>query len=260
MGKIIPMYLSKKIDPRFYKVYFQVLNLKKDGRYLGAFIFGSVARGDATAESDFDVKVIVDVDNSCNKINHPHIDGVKIDLTFQSFKQLQDFTNNEIKKRERVPMIAESIIVFDKTGDLANLKRLAKKTKPKKAQRKDYQLIQFLVYHVLNKAERNLIKDPHTALLVMSIDLNELLKMYYWIKGRWWVSTKRRLRDLRNFDPALTHLVENLLDSSNATDKFNYLLKVSDYILDLIGGRQPITENNCRCKVCKADLNNLLTT
>jgi len=72
------------IPERFVATYNAIAQLAHADRYLGAFIFGSVARGTATAQSDFDVKVLIDRDNSCANINHPMIGGVKLDLTFVS--------------------------------------------------------------------------------------------------------------------------------------------------------------------------------
>jgi len=144
----------KSLPEKFQPAYKKVKQLEFEDRYLGAFIFGSLARGDSTEDSDFDVKVVVDQYNPCKNINHPIINGVKIDITFQSFDQLKEFTEQEIKKAERIPMIAESWIIFDKTGSLTKLRRRAQKVRPKKANPKDYQHIQFMAYHANSKAEK----------------------------------------------------------------------------------------------------------
>ena len=122
---------------------------------------------------DLDVHIIVDEDNPCTNINHPIIDGVKLDLSFISFAQLKARTDKEMERRERIPMIAESWIVFDKTSQLAELQEQARLVKPKKILPDQYQFIQFMFYHGNNKVERNLDTDPVTALLVMHVGLNE---------------------------------------------------------------------------------------
>jgi predicted nucleotidyltransferase len=114
------------IPARFAAAYSAVAALADAERYRGAFIFGSVARGTATAQSDCDVRVLIDQDSRCANINHPVIAGVKLDLTFISLAQLQRDTAQEIARATRLPMIAESIIVFDKTGALGALRDQAR--------------------------------------------------------------------------------------------------------------------------------------
>ena len=70
------------LPERFRPAYASIEALQAQPRYLGAFIFGSLARGEATDASDFDVKVITDADSTCTNINHPFVGGVKLDITF----------------------------------------------------------------------------------------------------------------------------------------------------------------------------------
>jgi len=95
--------------------------LAAEDRYLGALVFGSVADGTATTESDLDIRVVVDGDNPCPNINHPRIGGVKLDITFHSQRQLARQTEQETREGRRAPMIAGALILFDKTGALADL-------------------------------------------------------------------------------------------------------------------------------------------
>jgi hypothetical protein len=123
--------LLQQAPTRFQPAITAVQLLVEHERYQGAFIFGSVARGDSTNLSDFDVKVVVNQNNPCPNINHPVIAGIKLDITFGSFAQLQTFTHNELERGERIPMLAESIIVFDKTGQLTALREHAQQARPK---------------------------------------------------------------------------------------------------------------------------------
>lgn len=247
------------IPSRYSKALKKINSLQKEERYLGAFIFGSAARGDSTEKSDLDVQVVVNKDNPCKNINHPIIDNVKLDLSFLSFKQLEKRTLEEIKSQTRIPMVAESIVLFDKNGKLAILQKLAKRSKPRKATKKDYQLIQFMVFHADDKAKRNLKDDPETALLAMSINLNDILKIHYQIQGRWWISNKKLLEEIRVNEPKLAKIIEAFLKENNVSKKYELWEKIIDYVLKPIGGRQTISENNCRCKVCKKDLEKLIT-
>ncbi|HEX6976850.1 MAG TPA: nucleotidyltransferase domain-containing protein [Patescibacteria group bacterium] len=250
--------MKAKISEPFLTAYNKVKNLQKCDRYLGAFIFGSVVRGEQDKNSDLDVIVLVNQDNDCKEINHPIINGIKLDITFRSLKQIKEDNENTAKKGERIPIISESIIVFDKKGDLNKLKNAFKKAKPKKVMKKDFQFIHFMLYHSDNKAKRNLEDDKPSALLAMSINLNDILKFHYQINGKWWVSNKRLLPDLGDWDPKLAKLVEKFVSTSVVSKKYILWSKILDHVAKPIGGRKEISEINCSCKVCKKDLANLI--
>lgn len=248
------MQPSANIPPRFHPAYRHIEQLAQHERYQAALIFGSLARGEATDESDMDVKVVTDEDNPCSNINHPIIGGVKLDLSFSSLSQFRASLDREIPGRERIPMFAESLIVFDKTGELTKLCEVVKTVQPRKITPDEYQFMQFMFYHGNNKAERNLQSDPVTALLVMHVGLNDFLHFHYHIAGRWWISSKRLLKDLRSWDPVLAQLVERFVTVCDVQAKFQVWSDIIDHILEPLGGRQPIAENNCDCPVCRVDL------
>jgi Polymerase beta, Nucleotidyltransferase len=242
------------IPGRFLAAYQGIAQLEQYDRYLAAYIFGSVARREAAEHSDLDVHIIIDEDNPCTNINHPIIDGVKLDLSFISFAQLKARTDKEMEQRERIPMIAESWIVFDKTSQLAKLQEQARQVRPKKVEPEQYQFIQFMFYHGNNKVERNLDSDPATALLSMYVGLNDFLHYHYQLQQRWWISSKRLLPDLRSWDAPFAQLVEQFVGTDDIRAKFAYWSAIIEHILAPIGGRQPIAENNCDCEVCRQDL------
>ena len=238
----------------FLSAYKKVERLQKYDRYLGAFIFGSVVRGEQDKNSDFDVIVAVDKDNDCKEINHPIIKGLKLDISFRSLKQIEEMDDAVTQKGERIPMLAESIIVFDKTGKLTKLKNKFKKAKPKKATNEDFQQIHFMLYHSDNKAKRNLESDKPTALLALSININDILKYHYQINGHWWLSNKRLLPDLRKWDSQMARLIEKFVSTSVVDKKYKLWSKILDHVAKPIGGRKEISEINCNCKTCKKDL------
>lgn len=244
---------------RFMAAVQTIEHLKSHDRYLGAFIFGSLARYEATEQSDCDVQIIVDEDNPCTNINHPIIDGVKLDLTFLSLTQLKARTEREVEQRERLPIIAEASVLFDKTNQLLALQEQAKQAQPMKTRSEEFQFLQFMFFHGNNKAERNLEHDPVTALLVMHVGLNEFLKYHYQMHQQWWVSSKRLLADLRRWDLPLAQLLEQFVTTSEVQTKFTYWSAIIDHILEPLGGRQPIAENNCDCSVCHHDLSTLFS-
>lgn len=249
----------KRFSEPFKSAIKKIKKLQKHDRYLGAYIFGSVARGEQNKNSDLDVKVVVDADNPCKEINHPVINGIKLDLTFNSLEQIKKMEEETVKKGERIPMIGESIIVFDKTGELTKLRKKYMRVKKKKANDNDFQQIQFLIYHADNKAKRHLKSDSYSSLLSMSIDLNDILKFHYHINGKWWLSNKRLLSDLRMWDSTLAKLLEKFVETSEVKTKYKYWSKILEHVAKPLGGRKEISEINCNCAVCKKDLIKLLS-
>lgn len=59
------------LPTEYHTAYHRIKLLAQHPRYLGACIFGSVAKNHATPSSDLDVKVVIDQDNPCGNINHP---------------------------------------------------------------------------------------------------------------------------------------------------------------------------------------------
>lgn len=251
------MVMRVTVPARFAEAYRSVQRLAGQERYLGAFIFGSVARGEATERSDLDVKVIVDRDNACGNINHPVISDVKLDLTFISLAQLRRDTEQERTRAVRVPMLAESIIVFDKTGALAELREWARQATPEHATPADFQLLRFSVYHVHNKVARALESDAPAALLAMHLGLAELLDIDRRLQGRWEVSSKRLLSELRTADPPLAGLVEAFVATAGLHAKFRLWTDIVAHIAQPLGGWAD-AENTCDCAVCREDLATLL--
>jgi hypothetical protein len=245
------------IPARFASAYNAIAALADTERYLGAFIFGSVARGTANAQSDFDVRVLIDEDNPCANINHPVIGGVKLDLTFNSLAQPQRDTKQEIARATRLPMIAESIIVFDKTGALGALRDEARRATPPQATPDDYQLLRFLIKHADDKVRRTLETDPPAALFAMHLGLAELLDIDRRLRGRWEVSSKRLLTDLRVSDPALATLIEHFVGLGEIGPEFAVWGAIVAHIARPLQGWQGV-ENICDCAVCQQDVAALL--
>ena len=238
----------------FHSALQTIERLQAYDRYLGAFIFGSLARLQATEQSDCDVQVIVNEDNPCTNINHPIIGGVKLDLTFLSLAQLRERAQKQMEEHERIPWIAEAFIVFDKTNQLSPLQEQTKRVQPRKTNPEEFQYLQFMFFHANDKVERNLEADPITALLVMHVGLNDLLRYHYQIHQRWWISSKRLLADLRSWDPPLAQLLEQFVTTCEVQPKFACWSAIIDHTLEPLGGRQPIAENNCECAMCQRDL------
>ncbi len=226
--------------------------------YLGAFIFGSVACDNSNEYSDLDVKVVVKDDNPCPNINHPIVGGVKLDITFTSQEQLAEMTAKQMQS-DRPPFIFKSIILFDKTGHLNQLKETCLKKTPPRYEEKDHQYIQFIIFNANSKVERNLEKDPASSLLSMTMGLNDLLKTHYKLNGRQWLSDKFLLGDLAAWDKEANKLVCAFLRANEVEEKFNAWTNIIRHVLKPLGGKKKIQEINCSCENCAKDLEALLS-
>lgn len=234
-----------------------IKRLEKYDDYQAAFVFGSAARGDITEHSDLDVNVITKVDNPHIDLLHPTIAGVKLDLTYLSEGQLaRSIKQDEDMIPRRIPILAESVILFDKQGHLAELKAACPTTAPK-FETKDYAHQKFLVFHANDKVERSLHDHPEISLLSMQIGINELLKIHYGITGHWWVSNKRLFQDLKIWDDELSILLKNFVLSGEVMEKFSWWSNIIDHLLEPIGGRGDISNPGEISNVSKRGLEDL---
>lgn len=248
--------MSLDVPPRFRPAARALAELARDARYRAAFVFGSLARGEAGDASDLDANVVTADPVACRSINHPRIGGVKLDLSFKSLAQLRAQTDEEIRRNERVPMVAESVVLFDKDGHLTALREEARQVERKPVDPGEHDVLQFLIHHADDKARRP--GDPVAALLAIGEGLTDLLGIHYRLHRRWWVSNKRRLDDLRTWDPAMAHLVAALVATAELGPKLALWDRIVARVLEPLGGRKPVEATSCACATCRADLSALL--
>lgn len=123
------MSKSKLREP-FLSAYRKIEELQKYDRYLAAYIFGSVVRGEQDKNSDLDVMVIVDENNNCKEINHPIINGIKLDITFRSLAQIKEINDDVVKKGERsIHQVTFNQICKDDLGYYFIFESLGEKTR-----------------------------------------------------------------------------------------------------------------------------------
>jgi hypothetical protein len=148
-------------------------------------------------------------------------------------------------------------VLFDKDGRLTRLRERALSVRPRPVGPEQHQFMQFMLYHSDDKARRHVESDPASALLVMHTSLADGLKMHYRLNGRWWLSNKRLLADLRGWDPSMAALVEPFLLTADPPEKYRLWSAILDRVAAPMGGRQPISENNCACPRCTRDLDRI---
>jgi hypothetical protein len=116
--------------------------------------------------------------------------------------------------------------------------------------------LQFLIHHADDKARRS--GDQAAALLAMGEGLTDLLGIHYRLHRRWWVSNKRRLDDLRGWDPSMAELVAAFLATAEPGPKLRLWDRIVARVVEPLGGRKPIEETSCTCATCQAGLAALL--
>lgn len=228
--------------------------LATGNRYLAVLVFGSVAEGSTTLESDLDVQVVVEEDNPCPNINHPRIGDVKLDITFLSRRQLEQRTEEELRDGRRAPMIAGGLILFDKTGSLAELMARASGAQPRAYDPAAAQFDQFMLYHANDKVERPLDSDPESSLYSMHATIGSVLEIHYRVNARHRVSSKKLLGDLEGWDADLASLLRRFVRAADVRRKFELWTGIIEHVAAAFGGLQPIDENLCGCPVCSEDL------
>jgi hypothetical protein len=248
-----------RVASRFRPAWDAVAALASDDRYLGALVFGSVAEGTASDDSDLDVRVVVDGESSCASISHPRIGGVKLDVTFATLGVVAGQSEREIARAERRPMIAGAQIVFDKTGELAALVDCANAVQAPAYDPAEAPLDRFMLHHANDKVERALEADPESALYSMHATIGDVLAIHYRVHGRFRVSSKKLLADLARWDAPLASLVRRFVAAPELDAKFDRWTQILDHVSEPLGGRPPIEENLCDCAACRADLAALLT-
>ena len=247
---------DQKLNKKVKKIISRLICLKKNNRYLGCFVFGSVARGEFTDGSDIDVIIYVK-GRSCGQINHPIIDDIKLDISFYNHKKILELIEEQNEKRKRIPMIAESIILFDKNGEIKEWQNKSKLLVPKELKEKEWPFSYYLIYNENIKVRRYLKTKPEIALTVMHTCLTDLIKTHYQINHKWYVGNKRLLDDLSKWDPPLAQAFKSFIMSFNLKEKEKHWDNIVTSLLKPFGNSKKLEENNCNCQICQQDLKNL---
>jgi len=249
---------NKTLQAKVTKVLDTLARLRKNDRYKACLIFGSVVRGEFVNGSDIDVKVIVGKEKEHSEVNHVYIEGIKLDISFNSLEQIQKDTETELKSGKRIPIVCQSIILFDKDGKLKKLsKEAAKRMLPTKYEKSKYDFVRFLILNEDMKVRRNLVKNPAVAQYVMHTGLSSIIEMYYKLAGQWHVSNKKTFSDLKKWDPKLQNILVKVVSAKNSKDKFLHWTNMIDHILNKVGGRVDIEHTSCNCEICLQDMNYL---
>lgn len=198
---------------------------------------------------------------SCPDVSHPRLQGIAVDISFNSFESIERYIHKTLSAAlRRKPWLYDSQILFDKQGRLHESARwVQQNAKPTLHTVDDDEDLQLTCYYALTKAQKFVATAPEVTLLVMQTDLNDLLRRHYKLQGRWWVSNKKLLRDLQCWDPAMYDHLRSFLTTLTIAEKFTAWSHMIDHLLAPIGGRNFAKyESFCGCERCKIDIESIL--
>lgn len=245
---------------RYRIVVEKIKQLAVHDRYEGAVVFGSFATGELHPESDLDVSVLVTDEQVCSNVSHPLLDGIRVDISFDSMAKLVQMAEERLKQGFRKPWLYDSVILFDKQGRLQQLKaRVLREAQPLAGERLDADTVQFEMYYKYTKPRKYLAKAPATANLIMHLHLSEVLRVHYKFRRRWWVSDKKLFSDLAAWDPTMGKLLEEFVTEPVIEQKYRLWREMIEHVLLAIGGSAfERFEVSCDCERCQADVQRLL--
>jgi predicted nucleotidyltransferase len=122
-------YSMKDVQNRFRTALDDtVKEWKNHEKVRGIFVFGSVAKGTATADSDLDISIIWDADEAPVRLMSTHKE-VRIDMVFMTIREIEevlDFTTSDVLKvSEVVSRFRTSRILYDPNGLLKKWQKSA---------------------------------------------------------------------------------------------------------------------------------------
>jgi predicted nucleotidyltransferase len=248
---------DQTLKGKFDAAVHQISALQRHDRYEGAFLFGSYVTGELHVQSDLDVVVLVSGHDACSEVSHPRLQGIPVDISFNSFENIERYIHQTLSANlRRKPWLYDSQILFDKRGRLHELADWVRQNaKPSLHKAEENEELQMTCYYALTKAHKFIETEPEVALLVMQTELNDLLRRHYKLQGRWWVSNKKLLSDLQSWDPVLHDCLRSFLTVAAITEKVSAWAQIIDHILIPIGGRRFARyESVCDCERCQDDI------
>ncbi len=246
----------ERLPLRFLAIVERIAALEGHPDYRGAFLFGSLARGDVTERSDVDAQVITARDNPRLDVLHPVFDGIKVDISFMSLAQLEAESHRQAQGGRR-PMLAQARILFDLGGAVAALQDRVKLFQPPPVERRDLPQILFDLHHMDDKVRRLAGFDPEAAHLSMHTEIEGLLKIHYRLQRRFHMGSKQILGDLTGWDPDLAELVRAYLTAPFPDGKIAVWTRMIERVRRPLEGVQPFTENPYISQMSKQGLRQL---
>lgn len=239
------------------RVIVRLRSLQEREEIMALLLFGSAARGDLGEHSDIDAIFIVRDGLGSRHLLHRYIEGIKVDVSFNTFEQFEELTREQIAAGERVPMICESRVLFDKDGRLERYKASLVGITPRSLSENERKFQVFIVVHLDTKVSRFMEDDDLVqAEVVMHYALSDLMKRHYRLQRKWRVSDKRLLGDLKNWDGLMADLVREFVSEKETRGKFEIWKRMVARVLGEVN-ISGVESTNCACDLCVSNLRKL---
>ena len=178
---------------------------------IGVWLAGSVARGEADANSDLDLYVLVD--GAHRRRLQRFFSGVPTEIFLNPPDRARRYFDEDraAGRRPSLDMMAEGVILFDPQGECAAIQREARlviETGPE-ADPVASQTRRYLVTDALDNAADVAERDSATARVLGGSALREAMVLSFLLDGRWAPRDKDLLPTLRaERHPAVTAIDE----------------------------------------------------
>lgn len=226
---------------------FQTRHCKNNIIIEGVLLFGSYLNpNQLSRNSDLDVYVIIK-NNGKRYRGIARIDNVEVDYFINPIKQLRNDLKQNLKssKKTIVFMLAEGKILKDKYRQLEKLQKEAinilKKEKKQKISNSEIIFIKYFIDDFLKDIQDNYEEKDYFALQYnINLLLNYLIESFCKNKGILLVKPKYQKNKIKEVDSHFIELFKEIVMTENMGRKIKKIIKLSDYVLDGLGGRLPV--------------------
>ncbi len=182
---------------------------------IGAMACGSYITGNPSKHSDIDIEILLDSKTDWTETGNEIIDGILIEYFARPFKKHHEEFEEDYKSNSKIEahMFTTGKVLFDKTGELNKLIKIAKKYMVKKYKAQSELEIKNTKYRLWDRCdnlEEVFEANSEEFFFVFYVHLNDLFRIY-----------SKFLR----FESILTHKLKSFL--VNEKDKKKY--KIGDF-------------------------------
>jgi predicted nucleotidyltransferase len=226
---VFPPAMEARFRPALAALYEE---LHASGEVVALLCFGSAQRGEARPGSDLDLYALTRGEKQW--LQSRVVEGVEVQLKvapLRSWRGLIEKRNPPI-----IGAFATGVLLFDRTGEAAELKRLAEeslRTGPRELEASD---VEGARYSLTNKVRdlEDMPGDSVPARMLASMTVLEAIRMFCMFHSMW-VSRKPAvmLENLRRRDPSLAGGIEGYYGSPSTASA----IAVADAVLEAMGGR-----------------------
>ncbi len=213
--------------------------LKKDSEVLGVMLFGSVAQGTADRFSDIDIYVLLRKKKAYSRLNFK-IGRTRIDALSDSLEDAQKYLQNERGnvRRPTSDMLAHGHILFDRSGKLKKLQKIALKNLDERTVlRRNEQLMHlYSIDDFWGDTRRDFEKENWTAFGWDSqLLIQNIVELFLKKKGLHLSQPKHIRKFLSKADPRFARLVESVYGSQSVKNRLRSLNRLVKYAAEHLG-------------------------